>query len=126
MKVPRSALVGAISVLLSLSAAGPATASGSSTTITPDEVTFDSTMVSHFAGLSNDPAGTETTEIQATIPIAAAGAGAYTGTAAATYAQAAGTITESCTVGSTTGTTKEIEQSGTPTSFTAGFTPGAN
>lgn len=133
MKVPRSALVGAISVLVSLAAVAspvaasrPFRATRSSTTTTPDQVTFDSTIVSQYAGTSNDPSGTETTEIKATIPIAASGSGDYGGSAAATYAQATGTITEACTVGSTTGTTKEIEQSGTPTTFTATYTPGAS
>jgi hypothetical protein len=129
MALIRRAGFGAVLVLLAAAAvSAPATASGASATTTqvPYEVTFDSTMVNQFAGLGGEPEGSETTQIQATIPITASGSGPYTGSAAATYTQATGTITETCVSGGTTGTTEEIEQSGTPTTFMATYTPGAN
>ena len=129
MKVTRCAPVGALAAVLSmLAVAGPAAATRQHTTTTtsvPDQVTFDSKMVNTFAGVDNGPTGSETTEIQATIPLTASGT-TYTGSAAATYAQATGTITETCTANNTTGTTEEIEQSGSPTTFKATYTPGAN
>lgn len=130
MKLTRCAPLGALSAVVALLAvAGPAGAGMRHTTTStqvPDQLTFDSKMVNQFAGIGNGPSGSETTEIQATIPLTAGGAGSYTGSAMASYAQATGTITETCTAGGTTGTTEEIEQSGSPTTFTATYTPGPN
>jgi hypothetical protein len=64
----------------------------------PYEVEFDSTMVNHFSGQDNGPQGSETTEIQAQIPLTKSGS-TYTGSAVSTYKQATGTISESCTEG---------------------------
>jgi hypothetical protein len=126
----RTRLTGCCGVVALLSAAcllvPPAAAGSSGTSQPPFEVTFDSTMVNQFAGLDNGPSGSETTEIQATIPLTNGGSGAYTGSASATYAQATGTITETCSANGTTGTTTETELSGNPTTFSASYTPGAN
>jgi hypothetical protein len=114
----------AVAVLFAFVVAVPSAASGASSE-PPYQVTFDSTMVNHFLGIGDDPAGSETTEIQATIPLAASGS-TYSGSAEAKYAQASGTITETCSSNNTTGTTEEIEQSGNPTSFQATYTPGSS
>jgi hypothetical protein len=120
------AAVGVVAVVLSAAIALPsATAATSSPALTPDQTTFDSTMVNHFAGAGNGPSGSETTEIQATISIAKQSDGLYLGSAMGTYAQATGTISETCTANEMTGTTTETELSGTPTTFTATYTPGS-
>jgi hypothetical protein len=117
----------AIAMALGLAiAAGPTSAIGASSTTTTYEVEFDSTMVNTFLGLNgNDPQGTETTEIKATIPLTGSGS-TFTGSAAATYAQATGTITESCQSGGQTGTTTETETGGNPTTLAATYTPGSS
>jgi hypothetical protein len=124
MRFIRWGVAAAVAALFASAVALPSAAFGASSE-PPYEVTFDSTMVNHFAGINNGPSGSETTEIQATIPLAASGS-AYSGSAEAKYAQASGTITETCTSGDTTGTTEEIEQSGNPTNFQATYTPGSS
>lgn len=111
-----------VAVIAASAVAVPSAASAASST-PPYEVSFDSTMVNHFAGIDNGPSGSETTEIQATIPLAASGS-AYTGSATSKYVQATGTISESCSQNGTTGTTTETEESGNPTTFQASYTPG--
>jgi PASTA domain len=126
MSRTKPAVVGVIAtVLFAFLVLPSAMAATSSPSLTPDQVTFDSTMVNQFAGISNGPSGSETTEIQATISIAPQSDGSYSGSAMGKYAQATGTISETCMANSTTGTTTETEESGTPTTFTATYTPGA-
>ncbi len=124
MSHAKLSVVGVVAVVCSAAIALPsATAATSSPSLTPDQVTFDSTMVNHFAGAGNGPSGSETTEIQATITIAKQPDGSYAGSAMSKYAQATGTISETCMANETTGTTTETELSGNPTTFTATYTP---
>lgn len=125
MGMHRRAGVSLLFVLATLAVGlGSVVPAAAASTKPPYEVEFDSTTVNKFAGTNNDPQGSETTEIQADIPLAKAASGRYSGSALSVYKQATGTITESCTSGDTTGTTEEIEESGNPTTFTAEYTPG--
>jgi hypothetical protein len=125
MSHAKLAVLAVVAVVASTALALPGgAAAASSPSLTPDQVTFDSTMVNQFAGIGNGPSGSETTEIQATISIAKQPDGTYSGSAMSKYAQATGTITETCTANGTTGTTTETELSGTPTTFTATYAPG--
>lgn len=120
------AVLGTLAVACSAAVALPGTGTAaSSPSLTPDQVTFDSTVVNHFAGIANGPSGSETTEIQATISIAKAGS-TYSGSAPAKYAQATGTISETCESGGTTGTTTETELSGNPATLIATYTPASS
>jgi hypothetical protein len=126
MSHTKLAIAGAVIAVLSFASALPSAAAAiSAPTLTPDQITFDSTMVNRFAGISNDPQGSETTEIQATISIAKQADGSYSGSAISKYTQATGTISETCTANNKTGTTTETEQSGNPTTFTATYAPAA-
>ena len=120
---PFTRLVVALAVTLSLLAlpAGAAAA-----TQPPYQVTFDSTMVNQFAGLDNEPSGSETTEIKATIDLSKQSSGSYTGSATGTLRPGDRDDHRVVPVGdNTTGTTTETELSGNPTTFSATYTPGA-
>jgi len=89
----------------------------------PYEVTFHSVMLNSFAGIQNGPIGTETTSIYVNVPLTAVTPEGYSGSGPATYALATGTLEETCEVAGKPGTTKEIEKSGHPTTFTVLYSP---
>ncbi len=95
----------------------------------PYTVSFDSTEVNNFLGLDggNDPAGTETNEYTADIPLAPGNGGAFDGTAQGAYAQASGTLHANVLCdGGGPGTTTEVETGGNPEPVTASLAPGTD
>jgi PASTA domain len=120
--------VGYVAVNAAICAAlllAPQAARAATTAAAPYTLTFDSTIVDHFLGVDNGPTGQDTNEYRAVVPMtaSAASAGVYQGTVQGSYVQATGEADLACSSNGTTGTTKQIEESGNPTTFIASFNP---